>query len=123
LIVNVLHHTDDPTWLLREAARVARGAVVVKDHLLEGFLAGPILGFMDWVSNAPHGVALPYNYWTFEQWSAAFDEIGLEVGEWREDLGQYSWPLSVVFGRRLHFMARLIPRHCRNCTRGADPLS
>lgn len=122
LMVNVLHHTHDPTLLLREAARVARDAVVVKDHLLEGFLAGPLLRFMDWVSNAPHGVALPYNYWTLRQWRAAFNEIGLEVGEWREDLGQYSWPLSAAFGRRLHFMAQLVTRDARGWSRGEDPI-
>jgi SAM-dependent methyltransferase len=109
LMVNVLHHTDDPEVLLGEAARVARRAVVLKDHLLEGFLAGPQLRLMDWGSNAPHGVRLPYIYWTVEQWTNAFRRLGLDVVEWREDLDQYAWPLSLLLGRRLHFMARLEP--------------
>lgn len=109
LMVNVLHHTDDPEVLLGEAARVARRAVVLKDHLLEGFLAGPQLRVMDWGSNAPHGIRLPYNYWTLEQWTAAFRRLGLDVVEWREDLDQYAWPLSLLLGRKLHFMARLEP--------------
>ena len=38
LFVDVLHHTDDASVLVREAARVANDSVVIKDHLLEGML-------------------------------------------------------------------------------------
>src|SRR5690606_11978895 len=69
LLVDVLHHCDDPTGLLRDCARVARDAIIIKDHLADGFLAVPTLRVMDFVGNAGHGVALPYNYWTREQWS------------------------------------------------------
>src|SRR5205085_9858791 len=60
---DVLHHTDDPLVLLREAARVARRSIVIKDHLIKGLLARPTLAFMDRVGNRRHGVPLPYNYW------------------------------------------------------------
>ena len=63
MFVDVLHHTDDPFVLLQEARRVSRQAVVIKDHIRQGFLAGQTLRFMDWVGNARHGVVLPYNYW------------------------------------------------------------
>ena len=66
-----------PTVLLREAARVARQGVVIKDHTRDGILAGPILRFMDFVGNAHHGVALPYNYWPRRCWIGAFEELGL----------------------------------------------
>ena len=106
LLVDVLHHTDDPRVLLREARRVAR-AVVLKDHLLNGWLAGPTLRAMDWAGNAPHGVALPYNYWTEAQWREAFAALGLRA-TWREtDLRLYPRPLDWLCGRGLHFLARL----------------
>ena len=107
MFVDVLHHTDDPLVLLREAKRVARQAIIIKDHCKNGFLAGPTLRFMDWVGNAHHGVVLPYNYWTEERWRAAFAELGLTIADWTGRVPLYPWPASWVFQRRLHFIARL----------------
>src|SRR5690348_9335626 len=50
-IVDVLHHTPDPTVVLSEAQRVARKGVAIKDHLREGFFAQETLSFMDWCGN------------------------------------------------------------------------
>jgi SAM-dependent methyltransferase len=108
-LVDVLHHTPDPTTLLREAARVARRAILIKDHLLSGPLAGPTLRLMDRVGNARHGVELPYNYWPPGRWSSAFAELGLAVEAWSSRLGLYPWPADYLFGRSLHFVARLAP--------------
>ena len=108
-LVDVLHHAEDPRHLLAEAARVARLAVVVKDHYREGLLAGPVLRLMDWVGNAHHGVELRYDYWTESEWETAFRESGLAPTERRRHLGLYAWPARLVFERRLHFAARLEP--------------
>ncbi len=105
MFVDVLHHTSDPMVLLREARRIARRAVVIKDHTMEGFLAGPTLRFMDWVGNARHGVVLPYNYWKRQQWWDAFESLGFRVELWERALGLYAFPGSLFFGRSLHFLA------------------
>lgn len=107
LFADVLHHTDDPTVLLREAARVAAPWVLIKDHVLKGFAAKQRLSLMDWVGNARFGVALPYNYWTEEQWQNAWQEIGLCPEEQATDLQLYPAPADRVFGAQLHFVARL----------------
>jgi len=107
MFVDVLHHTDDPTVLLREAKRVARQAIVLKDHTKDGVLAGPTLRFMDWVGNRHHGVVLPYNYWTHDQWERALIDLGLSISAWNANVGLYPWPASHVFDRALHFVAKL----------------
>jgi SAM-dependent methyltransferase len=109
LLVDVLHHTDNPMVLLREAKRAARQSVVIKDHTADGPLARPTLRFMDWIGNAPHGIALPYNYWPEAQWRRAFDELGLSIIFWERKLGLYPFPASLLFERRLHFIAELNP--------------
>lgn len=109
MFVDVLHHTDDPMILLREAARVGK-MILIKDHFREGLLARPTLRLMDWVGNAHHGVALPYNYWSRPQWTTAFDQLGLKIGEINETLGLYPAPASWFFERGLHFVARIDPR-------------
>ncbi|HEY0158834.1 MAG TPA: class I SAM-dependent methyltransferase [Thermoanaerobaculia bacterium] len=107
MLCDVIHHIVDPMPLLREVRRVAASAVAIKDHYSESRLDFATLRFMDWVGNAKHGVALPYNYWSRRQWTAAFDTLGLSVAETRERLGIYTPPLELVFGRGLHFVTRL----------------
>ena len=107
MFVDVLHHTDDPAVLLAEAARVARQSVVIKDHTSDGILAAQTLRFMDDVGNARHGVVLPYNYWTKVRWLDTFAAHHLEIGNWKMDLKLYAWPADLIFGRSLHFVARL----------------
>ena len=109
MFVDVLHHTQDPMVLLREAARVARQAIVIKDHTLSGVFAHSTLRLMDQIGNAPHGVALPYNYWSQKRWIEAFGTLGLTIDIWKKDLGLYPFPASLLFDRNLHFIAKLSP--------------
>jgi SAM-dependent methyltransferase len=111
MFVDVLHHTHDPMVLLREAVRVARQAVVIKDHTVDGLLAGRTLRVMDWVGNSRYDVSLPYNYWTKQEWLEAFHDLGVKVGSWTTSLELYPWPTSCLFDRSLHFVARLELQH------------
>ena len=63
-IVDVFHHTDDPTLVLGECVRVAKKGVVLKDHLVSGGGACGTLCLMDCISNCGHGARLPYKYLT-----------------------------------------------------------
>jgi SAM-dependent methyltransferase len=107
MFVDVLHHTSEPMVLLREAIRVARQAILIKDHLVEGILAYSTLRFMDRVGNARHGIPLPYNYWTRREWHRAFQKLRLEVSSWETSLGLYPYPADLFLGRSLHFIALL----------------
>ena len=107
LLIDVLHHCEDPRAALLEAVRVARSHVLVKDHTLHGPLAGPTLRLMDRVGNERHDVALPYTYWPEEKWRALLDELDLRIEHWTGSLGLYPWPASLLFDRSLHFVTRL----------------
>jgi hypothetical protein len=65
---------------------------------------------MDRVGNGRHGVALPFNYWARRQWDGAFADLGWSVEAWSKDLGLYPRPFDWIFGRSLHFLARLRPQ-------------
>ncbi len=105
--VDVLHHTSNARILLREAARVSRRYIVIKDHLREGPFAKATLQAMDWIGNYGHEVVLPYNYLSEQEWYEHFRDTNLSTERWTESLGLYPFPFSLVFGRRLHFIARL----------------
>jgi SAM-dependent methyltransferase len=107
LLVDVLHHADDPDALLAEAVRVSRTCVVVKDHLADGFAAGPTLRFMDRVGNRRFGVSLPYGYRRRSEWDESFRRLPVTVTSWSERLRLYPAPASALFDRSLHFLARL----------------
>jgi SAM-dependent methyltransferase len=107
LFVDVLHHTQDPAILLREASRVSRSFVLLKDHLDENILDHLTLRFMDWVGNRPYGVVLTYNYQRRSKWSEYFAKCGLAEIRWTTRVPLYPPPVSFVAGRGLHFVALL----------------
>jgi hypothetical protein len=62
---------------------------------------------MDRVGNARFGVALPHLYLRWSEWQSLFARLGMSVKSIERRLGLYPWPLSLVFERSLHFVARL----------------
>ena len=106
MVIDVLHHTDDPQAVLAEIRRVAP-VVIVKDHLREGIAAGLTLRFMDWVGNAAHGVRLPYNYLSQSEWKRIWAKLELAPSGFATSLGLYPRPFSWLFDRSLHFITIL----------------
>ena len=104
MLVDVLHHSEDPLRLLREAVRVSRTGVLIKDHLLQGILARQTLKFMDDTHNRRFGVSLPYHYWTPVEWDAAFRDLGIEKAFYENRLQLYPAWADWIFGRKLHFL-------------------
>ncbi len=107
LFVDVLHHTQDPRVLLREAVRVSRSFVLIKDHLDENAIDNLTLRLMDWVGNRPHGVVLTYNYQNRKQWTEQFSNSGLSEVSRTTQVPLYPWPLRLLVGRKLHFVSLL----------------
>lgn len=107
MFVDVLHHASQPLTLLQDAIRVAREAIVIKDHAAEGTLAYLTLRIMDWVGNARHGVNLPYDYWSLTKWHRVFDKLRLRINFWESNLKIYPLPADLILGRSLHFITLL----------------
>lgn len=107
LLVDVLHHCDEPRDMLEEALRVSRRRVLIKDHRLGHPAARALLTAMDWVGNTPHGVVLPFNYWGEARWRETWDELGLRPACYASRLHLYPFPLSLVLDAGLHFAVAL----------------
>jgi hypothetical protein len=84
---------------------VSRRWLIVKDHVLSGLAAASRLRFMDYIGNAHHAVALPYNYLSAEEWNEVRQVLHIRVTEEVKELGLYPPPIDYVFGAGLHFVA------------------
>lgn len=107
LCADMLHHTSDPEAVLREAARVARARVIVKDHRADGWWDRQILTALDWIGNVGTGVPMPFNFLSSWQWQALFDRVGLTVETEHHGLRYWPWPVSQLIDRELHFAVKL----------------
>ncbi len=107
MFVDVLHHTTEPEKILRDACRVSRDFILIKDHLSANQFDHATLRFMDWVGNRSHGVTLPYNYLTQPAWDRLFQSVGLQPAKTLQNLPLYPFPFSLLFGRKLHFIVLL----------------
>jgi len=107
MFVDVLHHSRDPLGVLRDAARVTRGFIVIKDHVAETAFDHRTLQFMDWIGNRYHGVELPYGFLSRAQWLELYRGAGLEPVKVQQDVPLYPFPFSALFGRQLHSIALL----------------
>ena len=107
LLVDVLHHSEYPLEILKEATRVAKSFIVLKDHFLENWWDWIWLHFMDWVANRPYDVALPYNYLSEKEWTEHFASCELTQKEIIRNLHMYPWPFTYICDGHLHFISLL----------------
>ena len=114
LIVDVLHHTDDPVRVMAEARRVTKRGIVVKDHFRDGLLADGTLRFMDWFGNAAHGVRLPYNYLSNAEWRKAWTALGSRVDGLVDRLGLYPAPFTWLVRSQAPFRGAPVLGHAGN---------
>ena len=107
ILSDVLHHEEAPDQLLEECVRVSRRAVIIKDHLIGGFLAQWRTSFIDWAANAPYGVHCLYQYKTHGDWLESHRRHGLHVEHELTSLNIYPPGVNLIFGRGLHYFVVL----------------
>lgn len=107
VVADVLHHEPDERSLLGECARVAKRAVLLKDHAREGPLAQARISLIDWAANAPYGVPCLYRYHTVKEWHSIAGDLGLTVGRQLHPMPLYPPHFEPFFGGRLQYFAVL----------------
>jgi len=109
MLIDVLHHTEDAEAILLECLRVSSDFILIKDHICNSAVDKYLLRFMDWIGNRAHGVNLPYNYLSIQQWQALYQRLNLKPVEYLEQLNLYPVPFSWIFDQHLHFISKLVP--------------
>ncbi len=121
VIADVIHHDPRPDELFAECVRVARRAVVVKDHLLGGVLARPRVMLLDWAANTAYGVKCLFQYKTQAEWRDLFRRHGLRpIVEERSIRDLYPPGCNAIFGGGIQYFAVLEADGERLVEGGAD---
>ena len=107
MLIDVLHHTDNIAEVLKEASRVSKKYIIIKDHIVSDDKSLFKLKLMDYVGNKPNGVSLPYNYLSKDEWDSVFGQLGLSIKYIKYDLHLYSGLFHSIFDSDLHFIALL----------------
>lgn len=81
MISDVLHHDKNPQMILREAKRVSKKYILIKDHYWTNSIDFSLLKWTDYLGNASYGVNLPYNYLTMVGWKKLFETNNLRIIE------------------------------------------
>jgi SAM-dependent methyltransferase len=105
MLLDCVHHAEDPFMLLSESSRVAKKFILIKDHLCENKFHNRVLSFMDRVGNSKYGIDIPENYWSRKQWLDAANKLNWNQKIFTSRFKYYPWPVSWVFGGSLHFIA------------------
>ncbi len=112
MMIDVLHHTEDPSIIFNEAVRVTKNYIIIKDHIVSGFLSRLKLILMDYVGNKHYSVNLPYNYLSKDKWTDMFTNANVKVDYYITDLHLYKGLFHVLFDSNLHFIAVLKKDGC-----------
>jgi len=77
LLIDVLHHTEDPEPVLSEAIRISRKKLIIKDHYYTSRFSHFLLRISDYWGNKPYGIPLPYHFLKPGEWTALFGKLNI----------------------------------------------
>jgi len=107
MLIDVLHHTENPEAVFKEVCRVSNKYIIIKDHVLDGFISYLKLRLMDYAGNSRFHVNLPYNYLKQKRWTQMFNANHLRIVEYKTDLNLYKGLCHLLFDSDLHFVMLL----------------
>jgi SAM-dependent methyltransferase len=103
ILADVLHHDHDQERLLREAARVSKHLVIIKDHLCDALLGRSRISLLDWAANAGYNVPVLYKYNNLGEWRDLIGKVSSRVIEERTSIDIYPPVFNELLGKRLHY--------------------
>lgn len=84
VLYTVLHHSNDPVFLLNEAARVTKKRLVIMEADIEDDAIRAANCFFDWFYNRVIGdedINVPLNFLTVQGWGRILEEFGFKIVE------------------------------------------
>ena len=87
LVVDVLHHLENPLKALKEFKRVTRKYIFIFDHPFQVTFLLPLLTFLDYRINLLWGNDLPSRFFPPSTWKSWRETLGLEEKYSRRGIG------------------------------------
>jgi len=81
MIVDVLHHDKNPEAVIKEAKRVSKKNILIKDHYWKNKIDFMLLKYADYIGNKRYGVSLPYNFLKISEWKSMFNRVNLKISK------------------------------------------
>lgn len=107
MIINMLHHTAKPKEVLKEALRVSRKGVIIKDHYADNALDYYTLLAMEHLNaNARQLMSMPLHFYSSKEWNELFDSLNLVCEKQTSKFISYGRLWDILFGRNMHFIGR-----------------
>lgn len=79
LLIDVLHHAEVPVALLKEACRVSKKHVIIKDHYYTNFFGRLILSIIDFLGNESFNIKVKFHFYRIEEWGKIFKQCNLKI--------------------------------------------
>jgi SAM-dependent methyltransferase len=81
MIIDVLHHDNNPQKIIEEAKRVSKNYILIKDHYWDTKMDLALLRCIDYICNRPYGVNLPYSFFDTLSWVDLIKNNGLAIAK------------------------------------------
>ena len=109
LLLNMLHHTPDASVVLKEAVRVCRKGIIIKDHLANNILSKAILTAMEYLNPNAHDLRnMPLNFYSKSEWEELFIKLNLRCTIYKDEFPSYGKFFDIFFGRNKHFIGMYV---------------
>lgn len=77
LLIDVIHHLENPEELLKEVIRVSKKYVIIKDHTYNNMIDLFLLRVVDFLGNNSFDINVKYHFYKTSEWNNLFKKYNL----------------------------------------------